>query len=195
LKEYGWNHSDVHYNSKENSIKKLTGTNEDWEIIFAETGEDTNTGARIKKIEKYIDDDNFFLTYGDGVSDVDLKELLEFHLNKGKITTVTAVRPKSRFGSLEIDGHEINEFVKKALTSQGWIDGGFFVMNKKIFNYLNEDDSCMLEREPLQKLAKDGQFAAYKHERFWQCMDTQKEVELLADFVKTKQAPWMIWSK
>src|SRR3989344_5489373 len=137
---------------------------EDWNITFAETGINSETGSRIKKIEKYIKEDNFFLTYGDGVSNIDIKELLKFHLNHGGIGTVTAVRPLTRFGLLNIENeYKITSFIKKKLVHEGWIDGGFFVFNKKIFDYLSENESCMLEGEPLQKLAENNQFMAFKH--------------------------------
>lgn len=166
----------------------------DWNITFAETGLMSQTGARIKKIEKYIGGDTFFLTYGDGVADVDIPKLLEFHKRHGKIGTVTTVRPVNRFGNLTIqDNDKITDFTKKSMAQQGWIDGGFFVFNKAIFNYISEHPDSMLEAEPLQNLSKDGQFMAYKHNGFWQCMDTVRDHKLLNRLWKNGEAEWKLW--
>jgi len=178
------NNSIIHHNNDEI---------EDWNITFAETGLNSETGSRIKKIEKYIKEDYFFLTYGDGVSNINIKELLGFHLSHGKIATVTSVRPLTRFGLLSIENeNKISSFIKKNLVHEGWIDGGFFVLNKKIFKYLSEDESCMLEAEPLQNLAKDNEFMAYKHTGFWQCMDTIRDADYLNELWKTNPE-WKIW--
>ena len=185
---------DFTYNPNSNKITKH-GENdiEDWNITFAETGLNSETGSRIKKIEKYIDGDNFFLTYGDGVSNINIKELLDFHLKNGKIGTVTSVRPLTRFGLLEIEeNNNITSFTKKRLVHDGWIDGGFFVFNKKIFNYLSNEESCMLEGEPLQKLSKDGQFMAFKHTGFWQCMDNIRDSKMLNEMWESNPE-WKIW--
>jgi len=185
---------DFTFNLHSNEIIKH-GKNdiEDWNITFAETGLNSETGSRIKKIEKYINEDNFFLTYGDGVSNINIRELLNFHLNHGKIGTVTSVRPHTRFGLLEIgDNHAISKFTKKKLIHEGWIDGGFFVFNKKIFNYLSENESCMLEGDPLQELSKNQQFMAFKHVGFWQCMDTLRDTKDLNEMWKNNPE-WKIW--
>ncbi len=166
----------------------------DWNITFAETGLNANTGSRIKQIEKYIDGDTFFMTYGDGVADVDIHKLLEFHNAHGKIGTVTTVRPSTRFGNLTInDTNAITDFTKKLLIHEGWIDGGFFVFNRKIFDYLSEDEGCMLEGEPLKNLAKDNQFMAFKHSGFWQCMDTIRDHALLNEIWNSGTIPWKVW--
>ena len=130
------------------------------------------------------------LTYGDGVSNVDLTRLLEFHKSHGKIATVTAVRPPVRFGELIINDNKVEEFAEKPQAGKGWINGGFFVFNKEIFNYI-EDDSIMLEREPLEKLSKMGELMAYKHDDFWQCMDTIREKEILEGLLNSNSAPWL----
>ncbi len=166
---------------------------EDWEITFAETGESANTGARIKKIEKYINGEDFFVTYGDGVADINITALKAFHKSHGKIGTVTAVRPLSRFGVLELEDTQIKDFAKKSFIHQGRIDGGFFVFNRKIFDYLTTDDDCMLEKEPLKSLANNGEFRAYFHDGFWQCMDTIRHMELLNELWGSGERPWKIW--
>jgi glucose-1-phosphate cytidylyltransferase len=165
---------------------------EDWNITFANTGETSETGCRIKKIEKYIDGQDFFLTYGDGLCDINIAEQYGYHKQHGKIATVTSVRPTARFGLLTIKNNQVVEFTKKTFVHEGWIDGGFFVMNKKIFNYLSEDENCMLEREPLQNLAKSHEFMAYKHNGFWQCMDTIRDHKLLNE-IWNKNPPWKVW--
>jgi glucose-1-phosphate cytidylyltransferase len=192
--ELDTHNSDFTYNPKTKKIEYHNeGDVEDWNITFAETGLDTNTGARIKMIEKYIDEDEFFLTYGDGVADINIDELLKFHRKEGKIGTVTAVRPLARFGVLNIDGSTIVDFTKKNLVHDGRIDGGFFVFNKKIFEYLSDDKDCMLEGEPLKKLASDNEFGAFRHDGFWQCMDTIKHTEALNELWKDEKATWKVW--
>lgn len=186
--------TDFAFNTKTKKLKFYNHKDiEDWNITFAETGFETNTGARIKKIQKYIPEDNFLLTYGDGVADIDIKKLLEFHKNHDKIGTVTAVRPLARFGVLDIKENLITNFTKKNLVHDGRIDGGFFVFKSKIFDYLSEDKNCMLEAEPLQKLAKDKQFVAYQHDGFWQCMDTIQQTEQLNELWQKQNATWKIW--
>ena len=166
---------------------------EDWNITFAETGLDTYTGARIKRIEKYITGDDFFLTYGDGVADINIKELYEFHKKHGKIATVTAVQPFARFGVLNIDNELISDFTKKHVVHTNRIDGGFFVFTKKVFDYLSNDRKCALEDQPLKNLVKDNQFVAFRHDGFWQCMDIQQHAEGLNELWNSGEAPWKIW--
>ncbi|MBT4174746.1 glucose-1-phosphate cytidylyltransferase [archaeon] len=166
----------------------------DWNITFANTGLHSNTGCRIKKIEKHITGDNFMVTYGDGVADINIPELLNYHRTHGKVGTVTTVRPSTRFGNLTINEHgQILDFTKKTKIHEGWIDGGFFVFNKKIFDYLTEDPDCMLEREPLKQLASEQQFMSYKHKGFWQCMDTTRDHQHLNNIWKSNQVPWRVW--
>lgn len=168
------------------------GENE-WNVTLADTGEDTQTGGRVKKIEKHITDDSFMLTYGDGVANINVNELLKFHKSHGKIGTMTAVHPSSRFGELTVEGSHVVEFKEKPQTKEGLISGGFFVFNKEFFNYLSGDDDCYLEKDPLEKLAADGELMLYRCDDFWQCVDTYRELELLNNLWKDNEAPWKIW--
>lgn len=167
----------------------------DWRITLAETGLGTMTGGRVSKIKKYIgDDDNFFLTYGDGLGDIDLNKLLAFHKRHGKILTVTGVRPPGRFGEMVVDDDSvIKEFNEKPQAGGGCISGGFFVCRKEIFDYLSDSDDLVFERGPMQALARDGQLVLYKHDSFWQCMDTYRDWELLNDMYDNGKASWVIW--
>lgn len=165
---------------------------ENWNITFANTGDTANTGARIKRIEKYVKTEYFMLTYGDGVGDVDIAKLFKFHKSHGKIGTVTSVKPVARFGVLEISQNQIVNFKKRNLQHDGWIDGGFFVFHKEMFNYLTDEDDCMLEDKPLMTLARDGEFMTYQHQGFWQCMDTIRQMELL-NTLWNQEAPWKLW--
>jgi len=165
-----------------------------WKITMVETGLEAMTGARIKRIEKYIDTDLFMLTYGDAVSDVNIGELIGFHRNHKKIGTVTAVHPLSRFGELRLqkDG-TVEEFKEKAVIRNDYINGGFFVFNRKLFDYVEDEDSCIFERKPLEKLSKDRQLTAYVHKGYWQCMDTYRDWQMLdEEWIKGK-APWKVW--
>ena len=141
----------------------------------------------------YIDSDLFMLTYGDGVGNINIKALLEFHKSHRKIGTVTGVHPASRFGELAIEGNRVMEFSEKPQIKEGHINGGFFVFNKKFFDYLTDDDNCYLEREPLERLALDKELMIYPHEGFWQCMDTYRELEILDRLWKTPSPPWKVW--
>lgn len=163
-----------------------------WSLELVETGLDTNTGGRIKRLKDHVGNETFFLTWGDGVSDVDLDKLLTFHKRHGKLATLTAVRPPARFGHLEIDGDQINVFDEKPQAGEGWINGAFFVLEPEIFDYI-EGDSTQFEKEPLSNLAKDGQLMAYKHTGFWQCMDTIRDKKLLEKIWESGKAPWKNW--
>jgi glucose-1-phosphate cytidylyltransferase len=167
----------------------------DWNVTLVNTGLQVQTGSRIKKIEKYIDSDTFMVTYGDGVGSVDIKALLAFHRKSKKIGTVTGVHPPSRFGELLVKDKDILEFNEKPQVSQGFINGGFFVFNKEFFKYLDSGDNCYLEREPLEKLVAKKNLAVYKHNGFWQCMDTQRELDILNELWREKKAPWRIWKE
>tara|TARA_B100001063_G_C16694572_1_gene519010 strand:+ start:458 stop:1156 length:699 start_codon:yes stop_codon:yes gene_type:complete len=159
-------------------------------IKLINTGKKTLTGTRIKKLKKYLgNDENFFLTYGDGVSNINLNKLLKFHLKNNKIATVTAVRPPARFGEIFLKKNKVKKFDEKNQIRSGWINGGFFVFNKKILNYIPKKD-CMLEKEPMVKLVKNKQLNAYKHYSFWQCMDTLRDKELLNKIWKSKKKKW-----
>ena len=167
---------------------------ENWKITFVDTGEKALTGARVKQIEKYVDGDRFMLTYGDGVADVKIDEIIKYHQKQGKIGTITGVHPPSRFGELLLDDSRIVEFNEKPQVKEGFINGGFFVFQKEFFRYLKNNDNCYLEKEPLEKLVADKQLSAYQHNGFWQCMDTQRELDILNQLWATNKAPWKIWA-
>ncbi len=167
---------------------------EDWSITFAETGLDAMTGARVKRIERYIAEENFMLAYGDGVADVDLAKLWDFHQQHGKIGTITGVRPISRYGEFAVEGGLVREFSEKPQSRDGIISGGFFIFHRRFFNYLTAEDSCILEREPLERLARDGQLMGYAHKGFWHCMDTYRDFVALNELWKTN-APWKVWKE
>jgi glucose-1-phosphate cytidylyltransferase len=166
---------------------------EDWLVHLKDTGNETNTGGRVKRLGPWLSDGTFMLTYGDGVSNVDLQKLLEFHRRHGRIATVTAVRPPSRFGGLIFDGDLVTEFTEKPQIGEGWINGGFMVFEPGVFAYLAGDEDS-LETDALEKLALDKQLVAYRHEAFWQCMDTMREVRLLENLWRSNDAPWKVWS-
>lgn len=165
-----------------------------WKIELIETGTPTATGGRIKRLAPYLGDGTFMLTWGDGVSDIDLGDLLRFHKEHGKLATLTAVRPPARFGYLEADWScgRVTSFSEKPQTREGWINGAFFVLEPGIFDYIDGDDT-QWEREPLQRLAADGQLMAYKHTSFWQCMDTLRDKKLLEHLWQQGNPPWKIW--
>lgn len=166
---------------------------EPWKVTLVDTGLNTMTGGRVKRIQDYIGDETFMLTYGDGVSDVDINKLVEFHKAHGKIATMTAINVGQRFGVLEIDGiNAISSFREKSKSDGSYINGGFMVLNSNIFNYI-EGDSTVFEKQPLEALAKEGQLMAYKHEGFWQCMDTQRDKQQLEDLWVNGNAPWRKW--
>ena len=164
----------------------------DWTVDLIDTGIATLTGGRIKRLAPRIRNETFMLTWGDGVSDVNLDALLAFHRSHGRLVTMTAVRPTARFGHLELDGNRIVEFSEKPQTREGWINGAFFVVEPGVFDYIDGDD-IQWEREPLERLAKDGQLMAYKHESFWQCMDTLRDKVLLEELWQSGKAPWKLW--
>jgi glucose-1-phosphate cytidylyltransferase len=167
----------------------------DWCVTLADTGEETQTGARVKRIENYIDGALFMLTYGDGVANINIKKLVEYHKSHGKIGTMTGVHPSSRFGELVLKDNKIEVFNEKPQVTEGLINGGFFVFNKIFFKYLQEDDNCYLEKEPLENLAADGELMVYPHEGFWQCVDTYRELELLNHQWKSRNPPWKVWKE
>jgi glucose-1-phosphate cytidylyltransferase len=169
---------------------------EDWRITLADTGEESMTAHRIWQIRKYLqDDDMFLLTYGDGVGAIDIREAIEFHRKSGKICTLTGVRPPGRFGELEIGADQITVegFNEKPQVEGGFINGGYMVCNREIFDYLSGDSGMMLEQEPMKNLVKDGQLSVYRSEGFWQCMDTFAEMGLLNKMWASGNAPWKIW--
>ncbi len=167
----------------------------DWNITFAETGLHSLTGFRVKKIQKYIREENFLLTYCDGVANIDINSLLNFHKSHNKIATVTSIIPPTRWSHLNIsnDNQQVQSFAKGKKLEGWWIDGGFFVFNQGIFDYLSDKEDCFLEREPMEKLAADGQLHSFKHDGFWQCMDTVRDSQYLNDLWNSGKAPWKIW--
>lgn len=173
-----------------------TGTDEDWSVTLAETGEATMTGGRVAAIRKYVQNDALFcLTYGDGVADIDIKALLAFHQSHGKVATVTAVRPPGRFGEMRLSGERVSEFNEKPQTTEGFINGGFFVCDsKRFFDFLGDAPNTTLENEPMRKLADAGELVAWKHPGFWQPMDTYREYALLNDLWARGAAPWKTWA-
>ena len=167
------------------------GKQPDWRVTIADTGLTTQTGGRLLRVRRYLNEQTFMLTYGDGVADVDIRELLAHHRRCGRIATVTGVRPSSRFGELRIDGDLAVAFNEKPQVSEGWINGGFFLFEPGIFDYLTGDD-CILERDPLERLAVEGQLAVYRHTGYWRCMDTYRDVEGLNQDWR-EGAPWKVW--
>ena len=178
------NHSPVIHNILEDS---------DWEVTFVDTGLETLKGGRIKRIEKYIKSENFHLTYGDGLANVNINKLFDFHISHGAIGTVTAVRPPSRFGEINLSGNKVITFEEKPQLETGFINGGFFVFKKEFFDYLTPNVDCDFEFGPLQKLAQEGKLYAYQHEKFWQCMDNVRERDYLNKLWDENKAEWRVW--
>jgi glucose-1-phosphate cytidylyltransferase len=197
IKEYFANYflhtSDVTIDIKNNQTHIHHNYAEPWRISLIDTGENTLTGGRLKRIQPYLGDETFMLTYGDGVADVNLSELLAFHKNHGKIATLTAIRPPGRFGALEIRNEcEVSSFLEKPMGDGGYINGGFFVFESSIFDYL-KDDQTILEREPLESLAAEDQLRAFKHEGFWYAMDTLRDKNYLEEKWQSGKASWKVW--
>jgi glucose-1-phosphate cytidylyltransferase len=164
-----------------------------WSVELLETGLHTMTGGRIKRMKPVVGNETFMVTHGDGVSDIDLNDLLRFHRAHGKLATLTAVRPPARFGHLEFSGDQVTSFTEKPQVGEGWINGAFFVFEPGVFEYI-EGDHTQLEKEPLEQLARDGQLMAYRHESFWQCMDTMRDKMLLESLWERGNPPWRIWA-
>ncbi len=190
---------DYHGMSKSVTIDVATGRAsfhesevDDWKVHLMDTGLKTSTGGRVKRLQPWLEDGTFMLTYGDGVSDVDMKKLLEFHRKHGKIATLTAVRPPARFGALNFDGDMVTEFMEKPQIGEGWINGGFMCLEPRIFTYMKDDDDS-LEADVLTRLAADRELVAYRHDRFWQSMDTLRDVRLLESLWQNGRAPWRNW--
>jgi glucose-1-phosphate cytidylyltransferase len=174
-------------------IERHGSESEDWTVHLVDTGQDTLTGGRVKRLEPWLRDGTFMVTYGDGVSDVDLHDLLRFHRAHGCVATVTAVRPPARFGGLIFDGDLVAQFTEKPQIGEGWINGGFLVLEPAVFSYL-EGDRSSLESDALEQLAAERQLVAYRHDRFWQCMDTLRDKRLLENLWQSGQAPWKVWA-
>jgi glucose-1-phosphate cytidylyltransferase len=174
------------------NVEVHDGTRDDWRIHLIDTGIETQTGGRIKRLEQYLRNGTFMLTYGDCVADVGCRELLEFHRAHGKLATVTAVRPPARFGGLAFQGDFVAEFVEKPQIGEGWINGGFFVLEPGVLDFIDGDETIW-ERAPLERLAQEGQLVAFKHEGFWQPMDTLRDVRLLESLWQSGEVPWKVW--
>ena len=169
------------------------GKQPNWKVDLVDTGLNTQTGGRVKRLEKWLqDDDTFMLTYGDGVGDLNLTRLLEFHRSHGKIVTMTAVKSPARFGRIAFAGDRVTEFYEKPENTEGWINGGYFVLNREALDYIDGDETIW-ERDPVEKLARDGQLVGYRHSGFWSCMDTLKEKNFLEELWTSGRAPWKIW--
>lgn len=196
IKEYFLNYhnvqSDLTISLKTGDVFVSKKCYKDWLVHLVDTGYDSMTGGRLYRLRDKLKGETFMLTYGDGVSSVNINKLLEFHNNHGKIASVTAVRPTARFGGMSFKGNNVIEFKEKPQTGEGWINGGFFVFNSEIFNYLHGDDA-VLEGSPLENLAKDGQLMAYMHDGFWQCMDTLRDKQTLERLFASGSPPWKIW--
>ncbi len=196
IKEYFANYflhrSDVTFEMETNKMQVHQQHAEPWKVTLIDTGENTMTGGRLKKVQKYLGDDDFCFTYGDGLANVDLTSLIEFHKSEGTYATVTAVQPPGRFGALGLSKTRITGFEEKPVGDGGWINGGFFVLSTEVFDYI-EGDNTVWEKDPLERLAKDNQLAAYIHRGFFQPMDTLRDKNLLEDLWESKKAPWKIW--
>ena len=196
IKEYFSNYflhmSDVTIDMKSNNIEIHKKNAEPWKVTLVDTGLDTMTGGRLKRVKKYLENEKFCITYGDGVSDVNIKELIEFHKKKKSIATVTAVQPPGRFGILKINKDDSTSFIEKPLGDGNWINGGYFVLEPKIFDYI-ENDSTVWEKEPLEKLSNENQLSAFRHSNFWQPLDTLRDKNHLENLWASNKAPWKIW--
>ena len=196
IKEYFLNY---HYHSrsltvnlKSGAVSTHNGDGEDWIVHLLDTGHDTNTGGRVKRVAEFIGPEPFMLTYGDGVSNVNIPKLIDFHRQQSKLVTLTAVRPPARFGQMVVENGQVLQFREKPQIGEGWINGGFFVLQPEIINYI-EGDNTAWEFESMEQLAAEGQIAAYQHEDFWQCMDTQRDVFSLERLWREGNSKWKIW--
>lgn len=194
--DYYLNNCDVTFDfENDNKMKVHNSLIEPWKVTLVDTGLNTMTGGRIKRVQKYIGDESFMLTYGDGVSDINIQELLRFHRSHGKLMTMTAVNADQRFGILELDSDmQIKSFREKSMSDGSRINAGYMVCEPGVFDYLS-GDSSVFEKEPLETMASEGQLMAYKHDGYWQCMDTKREMERLDALWNSGQAPWKIWEK
>lgn len=198
IKEYFANYclhnSDVTFDMRTRSIDIHQDASEPWRVTLVDTGESTLTGGRLKRVRDYVGDSRFCLTYGDGLADINIRELIRFHEMKSAMLTVTAVQPPGRFGSLTVDANGfVDAFIEKPQGDGGWVNGGFFVIEPQFFEYLSGDNSS-LEREPLERVAADGRLAAYKHSGFWQAMDTLRDNVHLEELWRKNRAPWSVWT-
>lgn len=196
IKEYFANYylhqSDVTFDLSKNSMEVHQNSSEPWRVTLVDTGEETMTGGRLKRVRDYVGDDTFCFTYGDGVSDINIAELVAFHKAKNTKATVTAVQPAGRFGALDIDGDKIHKFEEKPHGDGGWVSGGFFVLEPSVIDYIDGDGTTW-EREPMEQLASIGELSAFRHCGFWQPMDTLRDKTKLEELWQSKSAPWKVW--
>lgn len=197
IKEYFANYflhsSDVTFDIAKNVMEVHQNSGEPWRVTLVDTGESTQTGGRLKRVAKYLGNEDFCMTYGDGVGNVDIASLIAFHRSHGALATMTATQPPGRFGAIELNGNYVNRFLEKPHGDGGWINGGFFVLSPKVIGYVESDDTPW-ERAPLENLAKDGQLRAYFHEGFWQPMDTLRDRNHLESLWTEGNAPWKLWT-
>lgn len=191
--EYHQLAGNMHIDLGKGQIKTDGNEAPDWCIDLIDTGPDTMTAGRLRRLQPWLDNQPFMVTYGDGVADIDLQQLVAFHRSHDKLATVTAVRPPARFGLMRFDGDQVTDFAEKPQTEQGWINGGFFVFQPEAGDYIFGSDDMMLERDPLSRLAQDGQLMAYKHPGFWQPMDTLRDRQLLEAMWQRNDARWRLW--
>jgi glucose-1-phosphate cytidylyltransferase len=193
----------VNYRNRSNSlvvdlqsgrVEVRNASSEDWIVHLLDSGSSTQTGGRVRRIMEYVGPESILLTYGDGVSNVDITRLMAFHHAHGKAATVTATRPPARFGGLSLDKNRVTTFIEKPQIGEGWINGGFFVLEPRVRDYLGDSDEMVLERQPMERLAAEGELVAYPHEDFWQCMDTVRDVRLLEELWASGTAPWKTWN-
>ena len=196
IKKYFLNYyhldNDFSIHTKDGRIDMHDGEYDDWTVHLVDTGYETQTGGRVKRLKKWIGNETFMMTYGDGVANINIKELVSFHRRQGKIATVTAVRPESRFGEVVLKDNMVERFIEKPQLGEGWINGGFFVLEPKIFDYIDGDDTPF-ERKPMERLVAENQLAAFRHDGFWQPMDMLRDVRYLNDLWAKKKAPWKVW--
>jgi glucose-1-phosphate cytidylyltransferase len=196
IKEYFANYflhvSDVTFDMRDNRMEVLQNKSEPWRVTLVDTGEKTMTGGRLKRVARLVGNEDFCFTYGDGVSDLNIKDLITLHRKSGKQATLTAIQPPGRYGALELSGAAVKGFQEKPAGEGGWVNGGFFVLSPKVLDLLAGDD-CIWEREPLERLAGSGQLTAYKHSGFWQAMDTLRDKNHLEELWAGGQAPWKVW--
>ena len=197
VKEYFANYflhmSDVTFDMANNKMEVHSAHSEPWKVTLVDTGDETMTGGRLKRIKPYLGDEDFCFTYGDGVGDINIRKLIAFHQSHGKLATLTATQPPGRFGSLRLNNSLVEGFQEKPQGDGGWINGGFFVLSPKVIDFV-DDDTTVWEREPMERLARDGQLAAYQHDGFWQPMDTLRDKTLLQQLWESGSAPWKSWA-
>lgn len=196
IKEYFANYflhnSDITFDIRNNNLEVHQNTSEPWKVSVIDTGESTQTGGRLKRVARYLGDEEFCFTYGDGVTDVNISDLIQFHRQHGKLATVTATQPPGRFGQIKLEGHKVESFLEKPQGDGGYINGGFFVLNPKVISLI-DDDSVIWERGPMEKLARESQMNAYLHDGFWQPMDTLRDKTHLESLWASGKAPWKCW--